>query len=169
MTGKNIQFRTVSEEDAAFILELRSAKGKHLSKTDTSVAQQKEWISNYKKRELAKQEYYFVIESRNQEKLGLLRVYDLREHSFCWGSWIIKDGAPKTTAIESVLLVYQFGFEELGFRNCHFDVRKENAKVIKFHELFKATRTGETESDFLFSLSYQNYLSSKKRFIKFTK
>ena len=169
MIGKNIKFRTVIEKDASFILELRNVKGVHLSQTSISEKQQKAWIADYKKRERAELEYYFIIESLDHERLGLLRVYDLREDSFCWGSWIIKDDAPKATAIESVLLVYQFGFEELGFRNCHFDVRKENVKVIKFHESFNAKRTGETESDLLFNLTYQDYLSSKKKFIKFTK
>jgi len=50
----------------------------------------------------------------------LVRVYNLQKSSFCWGSWPIKDEAPKSTAIESVLMVYQFGFDELNYKKIAF-------------------------------------------------
>jgi len=34
------------------------------------------------------------------------------------------DQAPKITAIELALLVYEFGFGVLAFQNSHFDMRK---------------------------------------------
>jgi hypothetical protein len=64
----------------------------------------------YEEKDAQGLEYYFVIESKQHEDLGLVRVYDLQLNSFCWGSWLIKDGAPQTTAIQSALLVYEFGF-----------------------------------------------------------
>lgn len=174
ITGKNIKFRPVEEKDASFILELRSSKGGHLTKTDITVEQQQNWIKNYKKKECEREEFYFVIENLDNEKLGVLRVYDFlintrKEASFCWGSWIIKDSAPLSTAIESVLLVYDFAFNELGFDNCHFDVRKDNQKVIRFHESFGATRIFTTKLDYIYDLPKKDYLLARNRFTKFIK
>lgn len=70
----NINLRTVEIEDAEFIFKMRQNqdKTKYLSKVTGTVESQKEWIKNYKQRE----EFYFVIESKNEEKLGLVRMYD---------------------------------------------------------------------------------------------
>ena len=61
------------------------------------------------------------------------KIRTCKNESFCWGSWLIKEDAPKTTAIESSLQIYEFGFYSLGF-----DVRKGNDKVIAFHQRFGA-------------------------------
>lgn len=62
----------------------------------------------------------------------------MKEDSFCWGSWIIKDSSPSYVAIESALCIYEFAFNTLGFRQSHFDVRKNNVKVVAFHQRCKA-------------------------------
>ena len=116
-----------------------------------TVESQKEWIKNYKQREKDKKEFYFLIESKDEEKLGLVRMYDFRNDSFCWGSWLIKEDAPKTTAIESALQIYEFGFYSLGFEKSHFDVRKGNDKVISFHQRFGAKIVDEDELDYFFN------------------
>ena len=97
LNGKNINFRTVEVEDAEFIYNMRQNenKTKYLSKVTGDVKSQKEWIKNYKQREENKKEFYFVIESKNEEKLGLVRMYDFKDDSFCWGSWLLKKMLPK--------------------------------------------------------------------------
>ncbi len=163
--GKNINLRLVEISDAAFIVELRnSEKARILPKGATEISQQVEWLEKYKTREAAKTEFYFVIESKSGEQLGLVRLYDFQEDSFCWGSWVIKDGAPLMTAIESALLVYELAFYDLGFAKSHFDVRRANPKVITFHEKFGAKRTGETELDFLFEITKESYKQVKIKF-----
>jgi len=86
--GKNINMRTVTIEDAEFIYSMRQNqdKTKYLSKVTGTVASQKEWIKSYKQREEEKKEFYFVIKSKDEEKLGLVRMYDFKNNSFCWGS-----------------------------------------------------------------------------------
>jgi len=128
--GKNINMRTVTIEDAEFIYAMRKNENrtKYLSKIAGTVESQKEWIKSYKKSEQDKKEFYFVIESMDKEKLGLVRMYDFREasflgnsqSSFCWGSWLIKEDTPKTTAIESALQIYEFGFYGLKFEKISF-------------------------------------------------
>ena len=169
ISGKNINFRTVEIEDAVFIFEMRqnTLKTKYLSKFEGKVEDQKTWIQDYKQREKEKKEFYFVIGSKENEKLGLVRMYDFKDDSFCWGSWLIKEDAPKTTAIESALQVYEFGFYTLGFEKSHFDVRKGNDKVIAFHQRFGAKIVSEDELDYFFNFEKIDYEISKVKYKRY--
>ena len=167
--GKNINMRTVTTEDAEFIYNMRQNqdKTKYLSKVIGTVKSQKEWIKNYKQREEEKKEFYFVIESKDKEKLGLVRMYDFQDESFCWGSWLIKEDAPKTTAIESALQIYEFGFYNLRFEKSHFDVRKGNDKVIAFHQRFGAKIVDEDELDYFFNFEKSDYEIIKEKYKRY--
>ena len=169
LKGKNINLRTVEIEDADFIYTMRQnrKKTKYLSKVTGTVDSQKEWIKNYKQREDEEKEFYFIIESKNKDKFGLVRIYDLKNDSFCWGSWLIKEGAPKTTAIESALQIYEFGFYKLGFEKSHFDVRKGNDKVIAFHQRFGAKIVSEDELDYFFNFQKSDYEITKEKYKRY--
>ena len=97
-------------------------------------------------------------------------MYDFKvinqKRSFCWGSWIIKDGAPKTTAIESALQIYEFGFRKQSFDMSHFDVRKGN-KVIAFHKRFGAKIIGEDELNYYFYFFKEDYENIRVKYKKF--
>lgn len=167
--GKNINLRVAEVNDAAFILQLRRLehKNKFLSKVDNDLKKQKDWLGKYKVREKQGLEYYFIIESKLGEMLGLVRIYDLKNDSFCWGSWLIKDNAPKTTAIESAIQVYEFGFAKLGFKQSHFYVRKDNKKVIAFHLRFGAEQVNEDELNYYFIFQESTYQDTRKKYKKF--
>ncbi|MCI0501805.1 MAG: GNAT family N-acetyltransferase [Epsilonproteobacteria bacterium] len=167
--GKNINMRTVTLEDAEFIYTMRQNqdKTKYLSKVTGTVESQKEWIKNYKQRETEQKEFYFVIELKYKKKLGLVRMYDFRDNSFCWGSWLIKEDAPKTTAIESALQIYEFGFYSLGFEKSHFDVRKGNDKVIAFHQRFGAKIVNEDEIEYFFNFEKSDYEITKEKYKRY--
>ncbi len=169
LSGKNINLRTVEIEDAEFIYNMRQNqnKTKYLSKVTGTVESQKEWIKNYKQREDEQKEFYFLIESKNSEKLGLVRMYDFKDESFCWGSWLIKEDAPKTTAIESALQIYEFGFYSLGFEKSHFDVRKGNDKVISFHQRFGAKIVDEDALDYFFNFEKSDYEITKEKYKRY--
>ena len=94
-------------------------------------------------------------------------MYDFRDNSFCWGSWLIKDEAPKTTAIESVLQIYEFGFNKLGFQQSHFDVRKGNNKVIAFHKRFGAKIIDENDMNYFFEYQKKDYESIKEKYKRY--
>ena len=64
---------------------------------------------------------------------------------------VVKYGCPSTVALESVILIYEFGFFKLGFRNCHFEVMKGNLKVADFHKRFGAKVVSEDETRFYFT------------------
>ena len=169
LSGKNINLRTVEIEDADFIYTMRQnrKKTKYLSKVTGTVDSQKEWIKNYKQREDEEKEFYFIIESKNKDKFGLVRIYDLKNDSFCWGSWLIKEDAPKTSAIESALQIYEFGFYKLGFEKSHFDVRKGNDKVIVFHQRFGAKIISEDELDYFFNFEKSDYEIIKEKYKRY--
>ncbi|BEJ85993.1 hypothetical protein B10525_11260 [Campylobacter jejuni] len=61
-------------------------------------------------------------------------MYDFIDDSFCWGSFIIKHGVAFYISIEVVMNVYEFAFYNLGFNASHFDVRKDNDRVVAFHK-----------------------------------
>ena len=166
---KNLNLRTVAIEDAEFIYNMRQNqnKTKYLSRVTGTVESQKEWIKNYKQREEEKKEFYFVIESKDKRKLGLVRMYDFQDNSFCWGSWLIKEDAPKSTAIESALQIYEFGFYSLGFEKSHFDVRKENDKVIAFHQRFGAKIIDEDELNYFFNFEKSDYEITKEKYKRY--
>jgi hypothetical protein len=79
----------------------------------------------------------------------------------------LADNAPKTAAIESVLLIYDFALYSLYFKKSHFDVRKLNTNVVEFHKRFGAIITSEDELNFYFSYSVESYEATRKRFLKF--
>lgn len=137
--GKTLVFRDAVETDAEFILKQRtdSQKSRYLSTTDVDIEKQKIWLREYaQKRDQA----YFIIENLQRETLGTVRLYDAQEKSFCWGSWILKEGAPQTAAIESALMVYAYAIDYMQFDSAHFDVRRGNESVWRFHERFGANR-----------------------------
>ena len=163
-----LRFRTVEVEDAAFIVELRNdeALARFLSKTSPDVEHQKEWLREYKKREELNQEAYFVALDKNQKRLGLNRLYNFEEDCFEIGSWIYSAGLDLSTPILGDLAVRDYGFETLGFSTCRFVVRKANLQVLKYHVGFNPRQDGETDLDYLFSLSYENYKKQRDKLLK---
>lgn len=169
ITGKRINLRIVQIEDAEFLLSLRVDPNKncYISTVDNNLKKQQQWLQNYKEREQNKLEYYFVIEDKNGEPFGCVRLYDFIGDSFCWGSWILKGGCPSYMAVESALQVYEFAFYLLNFKNCHFDVRKENTSVVTFHERLGANTTHSDDLNYYFKYSKDNYEAIKSRYLRF--
>lgn len=163
--GDTLAFRDAGVADAEFILSLRTdaEKSRYLSTTADDVGAQRDWLGRYASIE---GQAYFIIEF-NDEPIGTVRLYDAQGDSFCWGSWILKEGRPRQAAMESALMVYAYAIDHLGFKACHFDVRKGNANVIKFHERFGAQIVEETELDFLFTLSLDAISKSRLRYTEF--
>lgn len=171
VNGKNINFRTVDVSDAEFILDLRMDDdlNKHISSVENDVNKQRSWIENYKLLEQEEKQYYFIIEGKNQEKFGTVRIYDFRGKSFCWGSWIVKQGSPAYVSIESALLVYEFAFYELKFEQSHFDVRKENSKVVEFHKRLGAKIVNSDELNYYFEYMKSDFHQIKVKYSRFIK
>ena len=163
------KLRLVEESDATFIFELRSnsQKSKFISEISNSLNDQENWIKQYKNREKQALEYYYIIQGQNEEALGTIRIYDIQGDSFCWGSWIVKQGAPASTAIKSALLIYEKAFYSLGFNRSHFDVRKENKSVIAFHKRMGAVIVSESDIDYFFIYTKDKFEHIKPKYKKY--
>lgn len=161
--GKYVNLRQINIEDASFVLSLRcdEKKSKYLHKTENNIEQQKNYITNY----LTKNnEWYFIIENKQNEPIGTYRIYDLKKDSFCIGSWLMVDGTKAEETLEADFLVRNFGFDNLSMNKIHFDVRKKNEKVLRFHQITGAKKVGETELDILFECEKKDYLENMKKF-----
>lgn len=169
ITGKSVCMRLANVGDAEFILALRLNEliNKFVSRVAGDLEKQVQWLKDYKVREASGIEYYFIIEDHVGRSLGTARVYDCQGDSFSWGSWMLIPSAPRNTAIESALLIYELAFNELGFSRSHFDVRRGNERVVAFHRRFGARIVRETELDYFFEYSRDAYEAIKSRYEKF--
>lgn len=172
LRSRTIHFQLVNEHNAEFILSLRTNDelNKYISKTNSSIQEQKRWIRSYKTRENRSDEFYFVIyRNDNNIPIGTVRLYDFRhdKKSFCWGSWVLNENKTKYSAIESAFLVYRFAFETLGFERSHFDVRKGNDRVISFHQKIGARIVSENGLDLFFEVIKSDVVESERKFSRF--
>jgi RimJ/RimL family protein N-acetyltransferase len=155
--SQSIALRFAEESDAEFILSLRLDEkyNKHLSVVENDIQKQIDWLRKYKIEEKNRVQFYFIIERVDGIRCGTVRIYDLKVDSFCWGSWILNENKSRTAALESAYQVYQFGFEDLGFKKSHFDVRKENITVNKFHQKMGAVKILEDQDNNFYEI-HQN-------------
>ena len=170
--GNSTHLRFVDEDGAEFIVNLRTDESlnKYLSVTGNSIEQQKQWIVQYKQREKAGSEYYFLIcKNSDQSAIGTVRLYDFKEKksSFCWGSWILNSNKTKTSAIESAMLVYEIGFNQLEFSSCRFQEDNDNQKVIDFHIKMGAKKVSENGKESYFIYSPIDYEQFREKFSKY--
>ena len=171
LSARTIYFRLINENDAEFICSLRSDPylNAYLSTSDNRISVQEEWIRKYKSREQKKQEFYFIIcRKKDDLPIGTVRLYDFLSNpaSFCWGSWILNKNKTQSSALESALLVYKFGFDYLGFEQSHFDVRKENIKVNSFHKKMGAIETSRDSTNIYYILDKNQYNHNKEYYHK---
>jgi hypothetical protein len=135
-----LKIRFVEESDAEEILQLRTNEKltKHIHYTDSDLNKQIDYIRNYKKREEVGVEYYLAFLSLEDYILGFYRLYkiDKINKSFTIGSWIFNPIITNLTPIYADILSKDFGFNDLGMKTCFFDVRRNNKKVFKYHQLF---------------------------------
>ena len=167
--GTQLSLRLVVPEDARYIHGLRTdpSYNQHLSAVTGSVEDQRIWIENYKVREEVGVEYYFVIERLDRERCGVVRLYDIQNDSFTWGSWILDANKPSKAALESAILLYQFGFEILGLDKSVFDVRRDNKKTLAFHLRFGAVETGSDDINHYFEYTRNQFMLDKSSYMNF--
>jgi RimJ/RimL family protein N-acetyltransferase len=163
--GRTVVLRDATTADADFILQLRTdpTKNQFLSKTPDDLRLQIEWLDKYG---LDNSQIYFIIEDLSGEKFGTVRLYDIIGDSFCWGSWILRDGRPSGFAMESALIIYKFAIQS-GFKRSHFHVKKGNTSVWQFHERFGAIRSSEHDDDYVYGISQGAIEKSLERYKKY--
>ncbi|MBO0216281.1 GNAT family N-acetyltransferase, partial [Vibrio sp. Vb2880] len=146
-----------------FQLRLDDKYDQLLSSVSPDLQSQKDWIRKYKDDEQSKKQFYFIIERLDGTPCGTVRIYDLRDESFCWGSWILNENKTRYAALESAFLVYKFGFEELGYEKSHFDVMKGNQKVISFHKKMGAVEVSSDDENYYFEIRKDSVDETKNK------
>lgn len=152
-----ISFRLVTEEDAPFILQLRTDEKlkRFIHDTDNDVNKQIEWIRAYKERESAGKEYYFVVGCDGND-IGVIRIYNIHEKTFTVGSIIMKPDSPLYGVLATTIIAKEIAFETLGMEleDCCDGVHVDNKQVIKL-----SLSWGKTE--------YRRFMDVKGEYIAF--
>ncbi len=160
--GTCIALRLVDEGDADFIHGLRLAPkyNAHLSTVTGTAKDQRAWITRYKSREADRVEFYYVIERPDGVPCGVVRLYDIGQTEFTWGSWILNDQKPRMAALESALLSFGVGFECLGLNRALLDARLENHHAIAFYRRFGMVEIGQDSENQYFEFSRDSFRNS---------
>ena len=129
--GMHVRF--VSEDDADFIVALRTNahNARYIHNTDSSVEVQRDWIRNYKVREIAGEEYYLLFEVEGKPQ-GVYRIYKRHEDWCVTGSWVFLPDAQKNAALKAMIITHEIVFEELGHQYVHDvdGINEDNKGVI---------------------------------------
>lgn len=166
--GNRLRLRLVRPDDAEYIHSLRidDRYNAHLSAVSGTFEDQRAWIENYKLRETAGTEYYYIIEVRAENcSCGVVRLYGFDGDYFTWGSWILAENKPKLAALESAFLVYRIGFEMLGCSHSTFDVRNMNDRTLAFHRRFGASEIGEDDMNIYFKYTADRFFADRENFL----
>jgi len=134
MEGYAFRLRPITDNDAAFVVELRSNPelNRYLHASSNRVEDQVTWLARYYECENA---YYFVIERRsNGMPEGAIGLYDIdiASGSGEWGRWILRPNS--LAAVESAYLLYRTAFERLGLSSVYCRTVSDNHKVVSFHD-----------------------------------
>lgn len=167
MKKYGVDVRLVEESDTPFILSLRTDKWltRFIHQTDDNENKQQEWIRDYKTREAAGKEYYFIY-SKDGKPFALNRIYNINGTSCTSGSWLSVPGTPLELSIPTALINRDIMFDIIGLNEDNFDVRKGNLKVQKFHLMTGSVKTGETDLDILYRATPKTHKKGKQSILK---
>lgn len=152
----SISAREVSLSDASYILKLRldDSYNKYISKVSDEVSAQENYIRKYLESNIRRREsFYFILTNTATEKpCGTVRIYNFRDDTFEWGSWILDDNKTRYAAMETAVLIYEFAFNTLGFSKSEFEVNRNNEKVLSYHQKSGAKIIGEDDVNYYFRI-----------------
>jgi RimJ/RimL family protein N-acetyltransferase len=162
--SKNINFRLVEPNNAAFIVNLRRENGKYLSPTNNDVNKQIEWINKYKDREDNLNEFYYIIEDKSLNKVGTVRLYNInyKKKTFTFGSFIVDKSLTlqKFIPLEAITEIFNYAFNVLKLDKVNFDCRKNNDAANNFYKRFKAKIIDEDNLNYYYEYTKKCFLGN---------
>lgn len=166
--GPNLILRLIKPEDANYVQSLRSDPeyNVHLSEVRGTAEDQRRWIEIYKAREAEGRELYYVIERKDGQHCGLVRLYDIGEEGFTWGSWVLDANKPRKAALESATLSFGIGFDLLNLPRASVHVRITNEKALGFYIRLGMKELRRDEQDIYFVYLRENFRADKNSFLK---
>ena len=161
LEGKYVNLREVEIDDAAFILSLRcdEKKSRFLHKTENNLEKQIEYLKRYKTLD---NEWYFIIENKQHEPKGTIRLYDIHDDQFTGGSWLMVSDALPEESIEGDILTGRYAFDVLELKASVFKVFKANKKVVRYHLFSGAKIIGETDDEYTFKTTKEDFSQKLK-------
>ena len=163
--GSNLRLRLVQDKDAAYIHGLRTNPpyNQHLSEVRGTVEDQRRWIEAYKAREAKGTELYYLIERLDGTRCGTVRLYDILENEFTWGSWILDHNKPQKAALESAVLSFGIGFGQLQRQVALIDVRADNERALKFYRRFGMQEVDQDDNNVYFTYHRNRFRADRAR------
>lgn len=166
--------RFVNEEDAEFIIKLRTDPklGKLIHDTSSSLEKQLEWIRNYKIRERKGEDYYFIFFKDNRP-VGLNRMYCIHGTTFTTGSWVFSPETSFDSCVAASIMVRELAFEQMGMEleDGWDGVHVDNHKVIKFNKMIGLKETGrfmDVKGEYIaMQLSKNDFEKNKTKILKY--
>lgn len=168
-----VQIRFVNEDDAAFIVRLRTDPRltRFIHDTDSNIDKQKAWIRKYKEREAAGTEYYFAVSIDNKTQ-GFIRIYSIHDKTFTVGSIIMDKEAPIHCALAATIVAKEIAFEVLGLElEDSFDgVHVDNKQVVKLSYSWgkkEYRRFQDVKGEYIaFRLTKEDYMQVKPKKVR---
>lgn len=168
-----LKARHVEEQDAAFILSLRTDPklSRFLHPTENDEEKQRAYIRGYKEREKQGKDYYFIF-FLHDEPVGVARIYNVQDTTFTFGSWLFKDGLPYWVSIAGAIIAREFAYDVLG-KEKELDVdgtHEDNKGVLSFSRMlgmdfdsFKQDEKGKYLTGYMLK---EDFEKNKQRFIR---
>jgi RimJ/RimL family protein N-acetyltransferase len=168
--GKFVYLKKISLKDDKFIFNLRNKKdvSNYLHSPPKSINEQKKWIlNNIKNVETLD---FIICRNKDKKKIGTIAFDKINRFSAEWGRWISLGNIFEN--IESVIILLNYGFNSLKFKNIYSLTNKDNIKVVNFHKNSLALYKGTLKSFFKINNKSKDaikYNFNKKRFNNFKK
>jgi len=162
-----LDVRLVREEDAEFILSLRTDERltKNIHRTENDLSKHLEWFRKYKIREQEGRDYYFIY-LKNGKPIGLNRIYNIHEYYGTPGSWLCRSDNDSNVSLATYFFAREIQFQMLGLDLLVYDVRKANKKVWKMHKMLGAIQVGESDIDYYFTMNKADYYAKRDIVLK---
>lgn len=152
--------RLVNEDDAEFIISQRNEhRARFLGSTSADVEIQKDWIKDYKKRELNGIDYYFIYYF-NGLPVGLNRIYNIQKDSFVGGSFVFDPNCDFEIPVLATLIQLYIGFELLDKSISFGNINIKNKKALKFNLLLGSDLIYKNEEEYFVVLSKKSFNKS---------
>lgn len=167
---KFINFRLAEINNAEFLFHLRSTQKalKFLSPPPSSLEAQVKWLEDYKIREKAGTDFYFIATDKDIP-VGTTRVYNFNDKAFEFGSWLFLNNysySSRKKPILAFLATVDWAFQKTHAEYFYTTVKPVNKSMVRFHKVFNAEVIEKLSQLWTTKVSKENFYTAKYRLEK---
>lgn len=165
LIGENLILRLIDDSDEDFIrfLTVNGSLHRYLTAPIDEINDFNKWIEEYKERERAGTEYFFIIENFNGIRYGTVRIYNIIVDECAFGNFFLLAQRPLNYPFESADLIFQFIFERLQLRKIHLKVLIKNLQAIQLFQLLGFKEESRDERMIYMFLLKENFIKDRWR------